>query len=352
MQVFGLPGHIIRNARGASRLLAAQTPTIEAARRRDALARWRKAMAQGLTSEQAARAVGFPRSTLYRWRKRAEPLSRWPRRLRQPRRPEGLAGAVERLRLDHPMWGKEKLGPILRKQGYATSNATVGRIIGALIRRGTVQPVPALIRKVAARTAPRKRPHAIRKPKGVTFEKPGDVVQIDTLSIYPLPGVSIKHFNAYDPFAKWTVARPCKRATAKNAAEFLDAVLKQMPDPSKPSRSTEAPSSWPSSSRPAPPKTSPSMSCRPDRPSSTGPSSAATGPGAMSSMPAPTCQCESTKSPKWSRPSNTSITTTDPTQPLQEKPQPSTSLSAEPTKLPRPTCPEPGQGLDVRRGPS
>jgi Homeodomain-like domain len=103
MQVFGLPGHIIR----------------------DALARWRKAMAQGLTSEQAAKAAGFPRSTLYRWRKRAEPLSRRPRRLRQPRRPQGLAEAVERLRLDHPMWGKEKLGPILRKQGYATSEGPV-----------------------------------------------------------------------------------------------------------------------------------------------------------------------------------------------------------------------------------
>ena len=140
MQVFGLPGHIIRNARGASRLLAAQTPDIEAARRRDALARWRKAMAQGLTSEQAAKAVGFPRSTLYRWRKRAEPLSRRPRRLRQ--RPQGLAEAVERLRLDHPMWGKETLGPILREQGCARSDAPVGRIIGALIRRGTVQPVP------------------------------------------------------------------------------------------------------------------------------------------------------------------------------------------------------------------
>jgi len=88
-------------------------------------------------------------------------------------------------------------------------------------RNGSARSRP--IRKVAAKTAPRKRPHAIRKPKGVTFEKPGDVVQIDTLSIYPLPGVTIKHFNAYDPFAKWTVARPCKRATAKNAAEFLDA---------------------------------------------------------------------------------------------------------------------------------
>ncbi len=233
MQVFGLPGHIIRSARGASRLLAAQTPNIEAARRRDALARWRNAMAQGLSSQQGAEAVGVPRSTLYRWLGRADPLSRRPRRVRQPQRPQGLAEAVERLRLDHPMWGKEKLGPILRKQGYPASNATVGRIIGALIRRGTVQPVPALIRKVAAKAAPKKRPHAIRKPKGVTFEKPGDVVQIDTLSIYPLPGVAIKHFNAYDPFAKWTVARPCKRATAKNAAEFLDAVLEQMPDPVK-----------------------------------------------------------------------------------------------------------------------
>jgi putative transposase len=234
MQVVGLPGHIIRNARGASRLLAAQTPDIEAARRRDApLARWRKAMAQGLTGQQAARAVGVPRATLYRWRKRAEPVSRRPRRVRQPTRPRGLADAVERLRLDHPMWGKEKLGPILRSQGWATSNATVGRILGDLIGRGRVAAVPALIRKVAARSSSKKRPHAIRKPKGVSFEKPGDIVQIDTLSIYPLPGVTIKHFNAYDPFAKWTVARPCKQATAKNAASFLDKVLQEMPDPVK-----------------------------------------------------------------------------------------------------------------------
>ena len=60
MQVFGLPGNIIRSARGASRLLAAQTPNIEAARRRDALARWRNAMAQGLSSQQGVEAVGDP----------------------------------------------------------------------------------------------------------------------------------------------------------------------------------------------------------------------------------------------------------------------------------------------------
>lgn len=39
MQVFRLPGHLIRNAGRASRLLGAKTPTIEAERRRDAVAR-------------------------------------------------------------------------------------------------------------------------------------------------------------------------------------------------------------------------------------------------------------------------------------------------------------------------
>ena len=74
MQVFGLPGHLIRSARSASRLLAAKTPDIEAERRRDAVARWLMARAAGLTAEAAARAVGASRSTLHRWRRRAAPL--------------------------------------------------------------------------------------------------------------------------------------------------------------------------------------------------------------------------------------------------------------------------------------
>jgi hypothetical protein len=61
-------------------------------------------------------------------------VSRGPRRMRQPKRRHELAEGVERLRLDHPMWGKEKLGPIRRSQGLAASNATVGRIVGDLIR--------------------------------------------------------------------------------------------------------------------------------------------------------------------------------------------------------------------------
>ena len=51
MQVFGLPGQIIRNGRAASRLLAAKAADIEAERRRDAVVRWRQAMEDGLGAD-------------------------------------------------------------------------------------------------------------------------------------------------------------------------------------------------------------------------------------------------------------------------------------------------------------
>jgi hypothetical protein len=126
-----------------------------------------------------------------------------------------LAAEVERLRLDFPMWGKNKIGPIVRELGFAVSDATVGRILSELIKRGRAPAVPALLRKIGPRSAPKKRPYAVRKPKDVAFEKPGDVVQIDTLSISILPGQTIKQFTAYDPFAKWTVAKPYKARHGK-----------------------------------------------------------------------------------------------------------------------------------------
>src|SRR5271169_995548 len=103
MQVLFLPGHVIRSGRAASRLLAAKTPGIEAARRRDAVRRWRGAMANGLTAEAAARAIGVPRATLYRWEKQPQRRSSRPHRLRSRNWPPAVVRAVERLRQDFPM---------------------------------------------------------------------------------------------------------------------------------------------------------------------------------------------------------------------------------------------------------
>lgn len=229
MQVFGLPRHVIRNGKAASRLLAAKTPDIAAERRRDAVARWRQAMAKGLTASEAAKAVGQPRSTLYRWEKQPEPRSRRPKRARAKSWSSALMAAVERLRLDYPMWGRAKIGPLVRVEGFEASDATVGRIIGHLVRRGVVQPVPALRKRSYARRWTPKRRFALRLPKDLKATEPGHIVQLDTVFISLAPGKSIKHFTAYDPAAKWTVGQAFNQATAAAAARFLDKVIRDMP---------------------------------------------------------------------------------------------------------------------------
>jgi putative transposase len=233
MQVFGLPGHVIRNGGRAWRLLGAKTSNIEAERRRDAVARWRRAMGDGLDAGQAARAVGVPRSTLYRWEAQPAPKSRRPHRMRANGWTPASRAEVERLRLDFPFWGRDKLGPLLRKAGMRVSNATAGRILRSLVERGRVTPVAQMIRKAGRKCPPKVRPYATRKPKEVAFEKPGDVIQIDTLTLNLAPGRTIKHFDAYDVHAKWTVAKPYRNATAANAADFLDKVTAEMPWPIK-----------------------------------------------------------------------------------------------------------------------
>jgi len=238
MRVFGLPRRIIRGGAVASRVLGsrrlgAKTPDIEAARRRDAVARWLGARADGLTAEQAARAVGTPLSTLYRWAKQATPRSRRPRTVRPKTWTPALRKAVERLRRDFPMWGRAKLGPLLRAEGFAVSDSTAGRIIASLVARGGVEPAPTLRRRPYARRWTAKRRFARRRPRDLAVNEPGALVQLDTIYVNLTPTKAIKHFTAYDPVAKWTVGKAFNRATAHAAASFLDKILADMPFPVK-----------------------------------------------------------------------------------------------------------------------
>jgi len=228
MQVFGLPGYIIRSGNVASRI-AAQSPDNEAAIRREAVRRWRQAMANGLTAEQAAKAVGHSRSSLYRWQKQPILRSRRPRRLRPKSWSSALIRAVEALRLDYPMWGKAKLGPLLRAQGFTATDATVGRILKSLVDRGVVTPVPNLRRRRYRWSS--KRRFAVRLPRDLKPDKPGGLIQIDTLFVNIAPDKPIKHFTAYCPVAKWTVGKAFNRATAAAASAFLDKVIADMPFP-------------------------------------------------------------------------------------------------------------------------
>jgi putative transposase len=290
MQVFGLPFHIIRNGRAASRLLTAKTPQIAAARR-DAVQRWRGAMADGLSAEQAARAVGVPRPTLYRWERRPEPLSRRPHRPRGRQWTHKLVRAVEDLRNDNPMWGKRKIA-VLSREGFIVSISTIGRILAHLVKRGAIVPVPLLRRRPQARriclTA--KERYARRLPKGRKAKSPGELVQIDTLFVNMRPDKPIKHFTAYDPIAKWTIGRVCTKASAASAKSLLDKLLIEAPFPIRGIQvdgGAEFKSVFEAECQV---RASISSCCRPSGPISTAASSAPNRPGATSSMPPTICR--------------------------------------------------------------
>lgn len=188
-------------------------------------------MAAGLTSKQAAEAVGVKRATLYRWEEKPEPESRRPHHPRGRRWTSEMAHAVESLRNDNPMWGKRKIAVLLRREGLDVSISTVGRILAHLVERGAVVPVPILRRRPAAKrirlTA--KERYARRLPKGRKAKSPGELVQIDTLFVNVRPDRAIKHFTAYDPIAKWTIGRVSTQASATSAKSLLDKLIDEAP---------------------------------------------------------------------------------------------------------------------------
>lgn len=192
-------------------------------------------MRDGLDAEQAARPVGVPRATLYRWEKEPVLDSRRPRLLRAPKWPPELVEAVEALRLDDPMWGKRKIAVLLRHEGFAVWVSTTGRILARLVARSAIVPVPTLRRQPAPGRwhFNHKQRHARRLPKGLRPIKPDEIVQIDTLFINIRPHKLIKHFTAYDPVAKWTEGRVAGRATAASASALLDKLIAEAPFPFK-----------------------------------------------------------------------------------------------------------------------
>ncbi len=105
----------------------------------------------------------------------------------------------------------------------------VGRILTRLRQHG--QLVEPRRRPVSARKARRPRPYAIRKPAAYTVTRPGDLVQVDTLDVRPLPGVVLKHLAGRDMISRWDVFEVASRATAGTAARFLDALQARMPFP-------------------------------------------------------------------------------------------------------------------------
>lgn len=174
-------------------------------------------------------------ASLYRWRKRFNPHdltsitehSRRPKRLRCAKWPLKLIQDVKQLRETYPRWGKDKLVVLLRPKGHSTSTSTVGRILCYLKKHGRLVEPKRLTHRTHRHR--RTRPYAIRKPRQYQALRPGDLVQVDTLDIRPLPKIILKQFTARDVVSRWDVVEVHYQATASLAARFLDTLQVRTP---------------------------------------------------------------------------------------------------------------------------
>lgn len=191
----------------------------------------------GHNARLTCRYFGISPQTFYRWKHRYNPWnleslgdrSHRPKHLRQPTASPALVSAVLHLREQYPRWGKDKLVLLVREQGFSCSTSMVGRILRRLKDRGVLrEPVG---NHVSARRRMLQRPYAMRKPRDYQIIQPGDLIQLDTLDIRPLPGVVLKHFTARDILSRWDVVDIYSRATASTAAHFLDRLERSMPFP-------------------------------------------------------------------------------------------------------------------------
>ena len=168
MQVYG---SIIPGAATLARLLPKgaseardKGPLPRETKRRLTVIRWHEGHGQKVSV--TARHFCISRSTLYVWLRRyardgprgLEYRSRRPHRVRQPTWGPELEAAVLRLRRENPCWGKDKLTPILKREGLSVSVSMVGRILTRLKRQGRLPREGSTALRLAAPLTQAQRP--------------------------------------------------------------------------------------------------------------------------------------------------------------------------------------------------
>lgn len=183
------------------------------------------------------RYFGISPQTFYRWKRRFNPCylrslegkSTKPLRVRQPQTPLQVVEKVRELRGKYPRWGKDKLAVLLKREGVMVSTSTVGRTIKRLKDRGILkEPLSVTLAKLARKRKWKPR-YATRIPKDYQVKVPGDLVEVDTLTIKLLPNLVRYQFTARDVVSKRDGLRVYSRQTSFCAALFLDYLERKFP---------------------------------------------------------------------------------------------------------------------------
>jgi transposase len=196
-------------------------------------------MCDGCSEEVAIQAIGMSRSKYYRLKARyqrdglagLENQSRKPHRLRQPQWPPEIEEKVCGIRNKFRVWGKDKIAVILKREfNLKVSISTVGRILSKLIKNGKCKTVSFYTGKYS----PKPRifnDHAQRLPTGAKSKRPGELVQVDHMTVKLDSGKEVKHFDAMCPTTHVAVGKAYRQATSLIATDFLDFMVQQLPFP-------------------------------------------------------------------------------------------------------------------------
>lgn len=192
--------------------------------------------AHGENQSLTCRRFGISRPTLTKWlarfdRRHLKSLESRPRRPHGVRKPEWTTDAVvavHELRKRFPRWGKKKLVVMLRRAGWTLSESTVGRILGHLLKTGQLH---FHCQQVQMRWRKSQRSWAVRKPKDYGAKLPGDILQIDTVDLRPLPDVILKQLSAVDVVSRWSGVEVATRATARVTRDSMKRILARFPFP-------------------------------------------------------------------------------------------------------------------------
>ena len=218
------------------------TTPAEAVERLKKLDHYHQIREHGAPEAVALEVIGWSRATFYRWQKRFDQnglkglmsRSRRPKTVRKPQWTRQQEQQVVHLRRRFPAWGKTTLWKILVRDKHSTlSLSTVGRILTKAVRLGCVQPCAFYHGRVKAKKTRRFDNHAKRWRYQMKRDTslPGELVQLDHMTVNLGAATQIKEFKAVCPTSKQMVMRAYSTATALNAKRFLKTLIADLPFP-------------------------------------------------------------------------------------------------------------------------
>ena len=131
-----------------------------------------------------------------------------PNRVRQPERKKNIENKIIALRRNYRLWGKEKLKVLLeREYKLIVSTNTVGRILKKLVLNNTLKPGLFYCDRTHKKRNRIFTKHARYWKYGMKGKKPGELVQIDHVTVTVAAGMTIKQFQAICPVTKILVTQ-------------------------------------------------------------------------------------------------------------------------------------------------